>query len=97
MKAIITVGYGAGLSDWNDPKLAIDQRVVEAFEKNPKMSVDEFKALCESCGYDDVFIIKEDLEIMEVVEVPDDVYFRIISYDGWEQVEIFDPDKWFHS
>lgn len=97
MKAIITVGYGAGFSEWNDPNLAVDQRIVETFEENPEMSLDEFKALCESCGYEDVCVIKEDLETMEVVEIPDDVYFRIVSYDGWEEIEIFNPEKWFHS
>ena len=97
MKALITVGYGGCFSEWNDPHLAVDQRVVEAFEKNPEMSANEFKSMCESFGYNDVTVFPEDLEIMEVVEVPEDVYFRIAAYDGWEYIEIFEPRKWFHS
>ena len=97
MKVLLTVGYGAGFTEWNDPNIAVDQRVVEAYEANPEMSVDEFRSMCESFGYEDVNVIREDLELMKIEEVPDDVYFRIRSYDGWEYVEVFNPDEWLHS
>lgn len=97
MKAMITVGYGAGFSEWNDPNLAIDQRIVHGFELKPNMSAEEFKTMCEFFGYKDVNVMQEDLEVMEVVEVPENVYFRIAAYDGWEYVEVFEPHKWFHS
>ena len=99
MKALLTAGYGAGFSEWNNPHLAVDQRVVEAFEKNPEMSVDEFKSMCESFGYHDVMVLPGDLEVMQVVEAPEGKYFKIAAYDGWEYIEVFDPDsgEWFHS
>ena len=97
MKALITAGYGAGFSEWNDRNIAVDQRVIAEFEKNPQMTDKEFEAICESFGYEDVMILPYDMEVMEVVEIPDNVYFKITSYDGWEEVEIFNPDDWFRS
>ena len=97
MKALIVIRYGAGFSQWNDPNLAVDQRVIKTFEENPEMDIDEFKSMCESFGYDDVHILPEDFEWLRVAEVPENVYFRIIAYDGCETLEVLDLDEWFHS
>ena len=32
MKVLISPGFGAGWSTWNDPMMALDERLIRAFE-----------------------------------------------------------------
>ena len=85
MKVLISPGYGAGWSTWNSPEMAVDERLIEAFENG--ISEEGMKQLCEELGYESYMGGFEDLEI---VEVPRGSLFKIRVYDGYESIEVFD-------
>ena len=44
MKVLISPGFGAGWSTWNDPRMAFDERLIRAFEYG--ISEEDMKELC---------------------------------------------------
>ena len=53
MKVLISRGYGAGWSTWNDPRMAFDERLIRAFECG--ITQEDMKELCVECGYTDIY------------------------------------------
>ena len=92
MKVLISPGYGAGWSTWNSPEMAVDERLIEAFENG--ISEEGMKQLCEELGYESYMGGFEDLEI---VEVPSGSLFRVSEYDGYESIEVFDDLSWLRA
>lgn len=92
MKVLISPGYGAGWSTWNSPEMAVDERLIEAFENG--ISEEGMKQLCEELGYESYMGGFEDLEI---VEVPSGSLFKIRVYDGYESIEVFDDSDWLRA
>lgn len=96
MKVLISPGYGSGWSTWNDPRMAFDGRLIEAFERG--ISKEDMKALCVECGYVDPYGYAPYMggfNNLIVVEVPSGTMFRIREYDGYESVEMLDMDDWY--
>ena len=97
MKVLISRDYGAGFSTWNDLEMAIDQDLIKLFEDGCTQS--ELKEACRKKGYGDF----EDgpymggFEGLAVVEVPKGAVFKINESDGYEYIEIFNPDRWFYA
>ena len=84
MKVLISRGYGAGWSTWNEPELATDKRVIKAFESG--MTYEEMEEYLKELGYKDVYM--GGYGQCEIKEVPKGTYFRIDEYDGSEAIEI---------
>ena len=100
MKVLVSRGYGAGFSTWNDPRMAIDQDLVALFESG--CTEMEMKKACVEkfyCDSDDDFgPYMGGFGDLEVVEVPNGKWFKIREYDGAEDVEIYDiGNGWFYS
>jgi len=89
MKVLISPGYGAGWSTWNQHELAIDARIIKKFEEGATW--EELSDYCQELGYDQPYM--GGFETLTVVEVPRGVVFRIYEYDGAESIEYFDPCK----
>ena len=98
MKVLISPGYGAGWSTWNDPRMAFDRRLIEAFERG--VSKEEMTYLCIEQGYgytgkDGLYVYMGGFNQLKVVEVPSGTVFRIDEYDGSESIEVLDMDDWY--
>ena len=95
MKILISPGYGAGWSTWNNPGLATDKRLVELFEKG--CTQNEMIDACVEYGYTNVYgdpPYDGGFADLKIVEVPKGSLFKIREYDGHEYVEIFDESEW---
>ena len=96
MKVLISPGYGAGWSTWNEPGLATDARIIDAFERG--ISREEMKQLCIDLGYTGGFEGTEPymggFEQLQIVEVPAGTIFRVDEYDGSESIEVFSDSDW---
>lgn len=98
MKVLISRGYGAGWSTWNDPRMAFDERLIRAFECG--ITQEDMKKLCVECGYVDVNggpPYMGGFKGLVVVDIPTAEHFRINEYDGAESIEYFDKDDWYYS
>ena len=96
MKVLISPGFGAGWSTWNDPRMAFDERLIRAFECG--ISVADIKELCVECGYTDNYGNPPYMGCfsgLKVVEVPSGTIFRIQEYDGSESIEYFEEEDWY--
>ena len=99
MKVLISPGYGAGWSTWNDYRMAIDKDLIELFERG--CTEDEMADLCVKKGYNGG--IGDDPPYMggfadlKVMEVSQGYYFKIEEYDDSEYITIFEPEEWFYA
>lgn len=99
MKVLISPGYGAGWSTWNDSEMAIDKDLIELFERG--CTEDEMLNLCIKKGY--TYRVTGDppymggFEVLKVKEVPQGCYFKINEYDGSEYITIFEEEDWFYA
>ena len=99
MKVLISPGYGAGWSTWNNPELATDPRVISAFERG--VSEEEMRQLCKDIGLTDSYgdIYMGGFYQLEIVEVPAGALFAVQEYDGHEYIEIAEEgvDGWMRA
>lgn len=96
MKVLISPGYGAGWSTWNDPRMAFDKRLIEAFERG--ISEEDMQRLCVKCDYLDAYDgppYMGGFKQLKVVDIPSGTLFQIKEYDGSEYIEYFDEDDWY--
>lgn len=80
---LISYGYGAGWSTWNETELAYDKRVVEKWLEN--VSSDEMCNFVENLGYKRPYM--GGYKGLELEFVPRGTLFRISEYDGYEAIE----------
>lgn len=98
MKVLISPGFGTGWSTWNDPRMAFDRRLIEAFECG--ISEEDMEALCVKCGYVNPYedaLYMGGFDRLKVIDVPSGMLFQIIEYDGAERIKFFDEDDWYYS
>lgn len=98
MKVLISPGFGAGWSTWNNPKMAFDRRLIEAFERG--ISKEDMRALCVECGYKDSWGYPPYMggfDRLKVIDIPSGMMFQIVEYDGSERIKLFDEDDWYYS
>ena len=99
MKVLISPGFGAGWSTWNDRDMAVDKDLIELFERG--CTEDEMADLCVKKGYTDGVTNSPPymggFENLKVKEVPQGCYFKIDEYDGSEYITIFEVEKWFYA
>ena len=96
MKVLISRGYGAGWSSWNDPRMAFDERLIRAFECG--ITQEDMQELCVECGYVDVNggpPYMGGFKQLEVVDIPSGELFQIMEYDGSEYIEYFEESDWY--
>ena len=96
MKVLVSRGFGAGWSSWNDPRMAFDERLIRAFECG--ITQEDMQELCVECGYVDVNggpPYMGGFKQLEVVDIPSGVLFQIMEYDGSEYIEYFDESDWY--
>lgn len=98
MKVLISPGFGAGWSTWNDPRMAFDKVLIEAVERG--ISARDMELLCVKRGYTDEFgnaPYMSGFETLVVKEVPSGSIFQIKEYDGNEYIEYFEEEDWYIS
>ena len=96
MKVLVSRGYGAGWSTWNDPRMAFDERLIRAFECG--ITQEDMQELCVECGYMDVNGDPPQMggfKQLEVVDIPSGELFQIMEYDGSEYIEYFEDSDWY--
>lgn len=103
---LVSTGYGAGWSTWNQRALAYDKRVVEFWlsKKDDENFMKEIRSvsdndakkmtreLFESFGYTDVYFCG--LADVVLVWVDKGRHFRIFGYDGYESIEFLEDDDY---
>ena len=87
---LVSPGFGAGFSTWNEPEMAVDFDLVEAFLSGDKtrfayIVVEKYGENMYLGGMNDLM----------VVWVDEGKKFRIDEYDGNERVEILEDANWF--
>lgn len=99
MKVLISPGFGAGWSTWNEPGMATDVRIIDAFERG--IGEKEMKQLCIDLGYTGGFEGTEPymggFEQLEIIDVPEGTLFRIDEYDGSESIVTFEEEDWLRA
>lgn len=80
---LISVGFGAGWSTWNDEGLAYDKRIIE--KQLEKATSDEMRDYIESLGYRRPYMGGYDDLCLEFI--PRGTMFCIHEYDGAESIE----------
>lgn len=98
MKVLISPGYGAGWSTWEDPMMAFDERLIRAFECG--ISEEDMETLCVECGYTNAYgdaPYMGGFSDLEVREIPSGTLFQIREYDGSEYIKYFEEDDWYRA
>lgn len=85
---IVSSGFGAGWSTWNEPELALDQELVNLIENNP---YSDWLAYCED-KYPEAYL--GGLEDCSVEWLPKGTRFRIDEYDGSESLHVESDSSW---
>lgn len=80
---LISVGYGAGWSTWNNEELAYDKRIIEKWLERP--TADEMSDYVGSLGYKRPYM--GGYSSLRLEFVPRGTLFCIHEYDGAESVE----------
>lgn len=82
---LISSGYGAGWSSWNenDERLIFGKKIAEMVEQDRKEEITA-EWIRENCGIDDVYTGGTDN--LEIVWLPVGTKFYIEEYDGSEMV-----------
>ena len=96
VEVLVSKGYGAGWSTWNDPQLAYDKRVVKLFKQyGPNINsrqADEIINAIHAMGYDKPYM--GGWKNIQIEVVPCAKFWRINEYDGAETIEILNTSKW---
>lgn len=87
---LISPGFGAGWSTWEDRELCYDKRVVEKFLEGA--SADEMHEYLSEIGYGSVYMGGYDS--LQIEWLPVGTKFIIKEYDGSESICIMDEVKW---
>ena len=80
---LISVGFGAGWSTWNDTNLAYDKRIIEKWLEHP--TADEMRDYAKSLGYREPYM--GGYCSLRLKFVPRGTLFCIHEYDGAESIE----------
>lgn len=86
---LVSGGFGAGWSTWNEPECALDQELVQALEN--KLSEEEIMAIAEK-NWPKSY--KGGLMNCEVIWVDKGTQYRITEYDGNESIQFNTFDHW---
>ena len=103
MKILISTGYGAGWSTWNDENKDVAryiltyQPIIEALERgegvggNSTLVIQMCKECLEKFGYNSIYCGGVRNLCVKDVEPP----FKINEYDGFESVQYFGGEEWY--
>lgn len=83
---LISGGFGAGWSTWNDKELAYDKRIIEKWLED--VSSAEMCNYVESLGYARPYM--GGYKQLDLEFIPRGTVFRIHEYDGHESIETID-------
>ena len=80
---LISVGFGAGWSTWNDEEIAYDKRIIKKWLE--EITSDEMCNYIESLGYRRPYM--GGYKSLKLEFVPRGIMFCIHEYDGAESIE----------
>ena len=80
---LVSYGFGAGWSTWNNKELAYDKRIVE-YWLNEKPSADEMQEFVVSLGYAKPYM--GGYRQLDIEYIPRGTMFCIHEYDGAESI-----------
>ena len=80
---LISVGFGAGWSTWNDTELAYDKRIIEKWLEG--VTSDEMADYIENLGYESPYM--GGYCNLRLKFIPRGTMFCIHEYDGAESIE----------
>lgn len=80
---LISVGFGAGWSTWNDTNLAYDKRIIEKWLEHP--TTNEMRDYVKSLGYREPYM--GGYSQLSLKFIPRGTMFCIHEYDGAESIE----------
>lgn len=93
-KILISPGYGAGWSTWNDGDkefLLKDPTLVKMAERMaPVTEVDDYLKATKP----EVSFYTGGWMQIEAIDIPEGEQFKVTEYDGYESVEYRDSDGW---
>lgn len=84
LAVLISPGFGAGWSTWNDEGIAYDKRVVE-YWLNENPTSEEMKEFLESIGYSNTYM--GGYSSLRIEYIPRGTMFCIHEYDGSESID----------
>ena len=87
---LVSPGFGAGFSTWNEPEMAVDFDLVEAFLSG---DMNRFEYIVVEKYGENMYL--GGMKDLMVVWVDEGKKFRIDEYDGNERVEILEDTNWF--
>ena len=87
---LVSPGFGAGFSTWNEPEMAVDFDLVEAFLSGDKT---RFKYIVIEKYGENTYL--GGMNGLMVEWVDEGNKFRVDEYDGSERVEILEDADWF--
>lgn len=91
---LVSPGWGAGWSTWNDKRLAYDRRIVEYILENgalERYSTKAFESFVESLGYHNVYM--GGAYQLKIEWIAPGFYVRINECDGSESLEVLDLER----
>ena len=92
VEVLVSPGYGAGWSTWNEFSVAVDKRIIDYFkEHGNKVPRGEVEKFIESLGYKHCYA--GGWNRIEIRKVPVGSRFEISEYDGFEDLKIFGDDN----
>ena len=87
---LVSPGFGAGFSTWNEPEMAVDFDLVEAFLSG---DMNRFEYIVVEKYGENMYL--GGMDNLMVVWVDEGNKFRVDEYDGNERVEILEGADWF--
>jgi len=87
---LVSPEFGAGFSTWNNPQMAVDFDLVEAFLSG---DMNRFEYIVVEKYGENMYL--GGMEGLQVQWVDEGKKFRIEEYDGSESLEVFDENNWF--
>lgn len=87
---LVSPGFGAGFSTWNEPEMAVDFDLVEAFLSG---DMPRFEYIVVEKYGENMYL--GGMDNLMVVWVDEGNKFRVDEYDGNERVEILEGADWF--
>lgn len=91
---LVSHGYGAGWSSWNQPRLAYDRKVIEYWLTHKDEKSEVVEEWLRKNGYPNTYVSFSNWRNLVLEWVPINVYWRIREYDGAESIEKLNLAVW---
>lgn len=89
---LVSPGFGAGWSTWNEVEIAYDKRVIEYWLNHKYENEQAVHDFMESIGYPNIYC--GGWKRMKLEWVPKGIKWRIDEYDGSECIIYYEDVRW---